>query len=68
VARAWSKGSERRGPDVNRASPTTPRPYLFAGDGAADRDNRPYTAADMVRKRVISKTEFDRIADKVTAM
>jgi DNA uptake protein ComE-like DNA-binding protein len=72
VAQGLADGLKQKGPiNVNRASADDLKTLPGIDEAAARRiaDNRPYdTAADMVRKHVISKTEFDRIADRVTAM
>jgi DNA uptake protein ComE-like DNA-binding protein len=72
VAQGVADGLKQKGPiNVNRASPDDLKTLPGIDEAAARRiaDNRPYeNPADMVRKHVISKTEFDRIADKVTAM
>ena len=72
VAEGVADGFKEKSPiNVNRASPDDLKTLPGIDEATARRiaDNRPYdTAADMVRKHVISKTEFDRIADKVTAM
>jgi DNA uptake protein ComE-like DNA-binding protein len=72
VAQGVAEGLKQKGPiNVNKASTDDLKTLPGIDDAAARRiaDNRPYdTAAEMVRKHVITKAEFDRIADKVTAM
>jgi DNA uptake protein ComE-like DNA-binding protein len=72
VVQGVADGLKQKGPiNVNRASLDDLKTLPGIDETAAQRiaDNRPYDrAADMVRKHVISKTEYDRIADKVTAM
>lgn len=63
---------QQKGPiNVNRASADDLKTLPGIDDEAARRiiDNRPYdNAAEMLKKHVISKAEYDRIADKVTAL
>jgi DNA uptake protein ComE-like DNA-binding protein len=72
VAQGVADGLKQKGPiNVNSASQDDLKTLPGIDEATARRiaDNRPYdTAGDMVRKHVISKTEFDRIAGKVTAM
>ena len=72
VAQGVADGLKEKSPiNVNRASPDDLKALPGIDEATARRiaDNRPYdNVADMVRKHVISKAEFDRIADKVTAM
>jgi DNA uptake protein ComE-like DNA-binding protein len=72
VAQGVVEGLKQKGPiNVNRASHNDLKTLPGIDDAAAQRiiDNRPYdTTADMLKKHVISKTEFDRIADRVTAL
>lgn len=71
VAQGVVEGLKQKGPiNINKASPDDLKTLPGIDDAAAGRimDNRPYdTSADMLKKHVISKAEFDRIADKVTA-
>jgi DNA uptake protein ComE-like DNA-binding protein len=71
VAQGVVEGLKQKGPvNINKASADDLKTLPGIDDAAAGRimDNRPYdTASDMLKKHVISKTEFDRIADKVTA-
>lgn len=72
VAQGVADGLKQKGPiNVNKASTDDLKTLPGIDEESARRiaDNRPYdTAGDMVKKHVISKAEFDRIADKVTAM
>ncbi len=72
VAQGVVEGLKQKGPiNVNRASPDDLKTLPGIDEAAALRiiNNRPYdNTADMLKKHVISKTEFDRIADKVTAL
>ena len=63
-------GREDRAIDINRAS----RPDLLSLPGITERDadrivaERPFNNADdLVRRRVISQAEYDRIRDRVIA-
>ena len=72
VAQGVADGLKQKGPvNVNRASSDDLKKLPGIDEAAAQRiiDNRPYdNTADMLKKHVISKTEFDRIADRVTAL
>jgi DNA uptake protein ComE-like DNA-binding protein len=72
VAQGVADGLKQTGPvNVNRASSDDLKKLPGIDEGAAQRiiDNRPYdNAGDLLRKHVISKPEYDRIADKVTAL
>jgi DNA uptake protein ComE-like DNA-binding protein len=72
VAQGVADGLKQKGPvNVNRASSDDLKKLPGIDEAAAQRiiDNRPYdNTADMLKKHVISKTEYDRIADKVTAL
>jgi DNA uptake protein ComE-like DNA-binding protein len=72
VAQGLADGLKQKGPiNVNRASPDDLKTLPGIDEATARRiiDNRPYdNAADLLKKHVISKTEYDRIADKVTAL
>jgi DNA uptake protein ComE-like DNA-binding protein len=72
VVQGVADGLKQKGPiNINRASSDDLKTLPGIDDAAAHRiiENRPYdTAGDMLKKHVISKAEFDRIADKVTAL
>ena len=72
VAQGVVEGLKQKGPiNVNKASTDDLKTLPGIDDAAAHRivANRPYdTAADMVKKHAITKAEFDKIADKVTAL
>jgi DNA uptake protein ComE-like DNA-binding protein len=56
--------------DINRASADDLKTLPGVDDARAEKiiDNRPYgDTGDLVKKRVISKAEYDRISDKVVA-
>jgi DNA uptake protein ComE-like DNA-binding protein len=71
VVQGVADGLKQKGPiNVNRASQDDLKTLPGIDEAAAHRiiDNRPYDASDdMVKKRVISRAEYDKIADKVTA-
>jgi DNA uptake protein ComE-like DNA-binding protein len=71
VVQGVADGLKQKGPiNVNRASQDDLKTLPGIDEAGAQRiiDNRPYDASDdMVKKRVISRAEYDKIADKVTA-
>ena len=72
VAQGVADGLKQKGPiNINRASPDDLKTLPGIDEATARRiiDNRPYdNPGDLLKKHVISKTEYDRIADKVTAL
>ena len=72
VAQGVVEGLKQKGPiNVNKASTDDLKTLPGIDEAAAQRivANRPYdTSADMVKKHAITKAEFDKIADKVTAL
>jgi DNA uptake protein ComE-like DNA-binding protein len=71
VAKGVVEGLKDKGPvNVNKASADDLKTLPGIDDAAAHRiiDNRPYDDSyDLVKKRVIPKSEYDQIAGKVTA-
>ena len=71
VAQGVAEGLKQKGPvNINKASDDDLRSLPGIDDATARRiiDDRPYDSSDdMVKKHVITKAEYDRIADKVTA-
>jgi|SRR5271166_6092279 len=71
VAQGIAEGVKDKGPvNVNKASADDLKALPGIDDAAAHRiiDNRPYNDSyDLVKKRVVSKQEYDQIAGKVTA-
>jgi DNA uptake protein ComE-like DNA-binding protein len=71
VAQGVVEGLKQKGPvNINKASDDDLKSLPGIDEAAARRiiDNRPYDASDdMVKKHVITKAEYDHIADKVTA-
>lgn len=71
VAQGVMDGLKQKGPvNINKASDDDLKSLPGIDDATARRiiDNRPYDASDdMVKKHVVTKEEYDRIADKVTA-
>lgn len=71
VAQGVADGLKQKGPmNINKASESDLETLPGIDEAAARRiiDGRPYDAgSDLVKKRLISRTEYDRIADKIVA-
>lgn len=71
VAQGVAEGLKQKGPvNINKASETDLEALPGIDEAAARRivEGRPYDAgSDLVKKHLVSKTEYDRIADKIVA-
>lgn len=71
VAQGVAEGLKQKGPvNINKASETDLESLPGIDEAAARRivDGRPYDAgSDLVKKHLISRTEYDRIANKIVA-
>ncbi len=69
--REWSQGlKQQRTININRASADDLKSLPGIDNNAASRiiDHRPYTdSGDLVKRHVISRAEYDRIAGKIEA-
>ena len=69
IARGIAQGLTRKGPlDINAASATELQRLPGVTPELAGRivEHRPYTSTrDLVRRRILSKAEFDRVKDQI---